>query len=76
VAEAGRSRSTFYKELFNIAFAGYHQQTEFVSQMNEGLQIVRQVGLVPPDGHLLMYLAGGMKKIAHTFNAAGPGVDS
>ena len=67
----GRSEiSGALQDAFHYLFADTANRLRFISQMDDGLQILKQVGLTPPaEGHLLMY-AMWLKEAAHTHNTA------
>jgi tRNA A-37 threonylcarbamoyl transferase component Bud32 len=58
------------QDVFQYLFADEASRAHFRGRMNDGLQIVKQVSLIPPaGGHLLMCLAW-LKEAVHIHNAA------
>jgi tRNA A-37 threonylcarbamoyl transferase component Bud32 len=58
------------QDVFQYLFADVASRLHFRNQVNDGLQIVKQVGLIPPaGGHLLMCLVW-LKETVHIHNAA------
>jgi RecA/RadA recombinase len=66
----GRSEtSRALQDIFQYLFADVASKLHFRNQINDGLQIVKQVGLIPPaGGHLLMCLVW-LKETVHIHNA-------